>query len=394
MDKVYSKLVLHITVLPETDQTARFFVDDIYAHLKNTLTRYKKMPNVKSLCEYCDSVGGNKLANDIRNQFDHLIEKDTFFHSQRYETSMAYFSNIDGSNKKNIRILLYPGNRDNISNLSMDETTHNMIIQYTRNGKAFFPTERHTNPPSFYQKCSSMETALCYLEALLIDSCLCHYLGISDVATKHDQKQKISRDKIDFLMELARGENFKELTFETRKLITYVISKIDPYTPYISFFSIFSVAAKDVSKSPRIEPYFEDFFKLFELFQKWYFEKNGRLFHKDSKIHDAVKSIFRRSPFQGQIRSTSLDVMIQDKCEKISKGLLAIPPNPPFEVEHRWAIVIIKHMPSNEDEIKIFRSLFSGPIHQATVTIIPWNELNQYDMIRHRIEIVPILISS
>lgn len=392
MKKVYSKLLLHVITLPKKNEIAGHFVDDIYACLQNALVGYRKMPNVKSLCKYCNDIGGKNLANDIRNQFDHLVNQDTFFYLDDENKSKRYFSNIDSSNKKNIRVLLYPGDRENISDLNMSETTHNMILQYTQSSEKFFATEKHQNPPSFYQKCNSVKTALCCLEALIVDSCLCHYLGITDVAVKHDQKQKISRDKIDFLIELVQGENFKYFTPQAQQLINYVLSKVTSSTPYISFFSIFSVAVQDVFKETKVEPYFEDFFKLFYLFQKWYFEKNGRLFHKDTFTQDSLRSIFNRNPYQGQISSVSFDAMIQEKCEKINKGLIAQIPLPPFGVEERWAVVVVAHMPATEKEERIFRSLFSGPIHQATVNIIPWNERSKYNLIINRLKVLPILI--
>lgn len=392
MEKVYSKILLHVITLPPKNEIAGCFVDDIYACLQNALAGYWKMPNVKSLYKYCNAIGGKNLANDIRNQFDHLVNRDTFFHFEHEKKSKRYFSNIDSSNKKNIRILLYPGVRDNISDLSIRETTHNMILQYTQSSKSFFATENHNNPPSFYQRCNSIETALCCLEALIVDSCLCHYLGITDVAVKHDQKQKISRDKIDFLIELSQGDNFKGFTSQAQQLINYVLSQMNSSTPYISFFSIFSIAVQDVFKENNVEPYFDDFFKLFHLFQKWYFEKNGRLFHKNTFTQDSLKSVFSRNPYQGQISSVLFDAMIQEKCQKINKGLIAQIPSPPFGAEERWMVVVVEHMPSTEQERKIFRALFSGPIHQATVNIIPWNERSKYNSIIERLQMLPILI--
>ena len=184
MKKESSKIILHITVLPESDEEARCFVDDIYLSIKNALRGYQNMPNVESLCKYCEEKGEMDLAKKIRDQMFRLQKQETFFNFKTGASSRPYLSNIESSSKKDIRVLLYPGDRDKISNLKISETTHNMIIEYVRSNTRFFATEPHNNVPSFYQKCSSVDNALCYVEALIIDSCLCHYLGISDVAVK------------------------------------------------------------------------------------------------------------------------------------------------------------------------------------------------------------------
>lgn len=392
MKRESAKLLLHITVLPESDEEARSFVDDIYFCIKNALRGYQEMPNVESFCQFCDAKGGKRLTNDIRNQIYQMKKQGVFLWLEKRKTPGRHLRGIDGPSKKDIRVLLYPGDRENISDLNIRETTHNMIIEFVRSGERFFASEPHNNPPSFYQKCSSVNTALCYLEGLIIDSCLCHYLGISDVAVKHDQKQRISRDKIDFLVDLSRSDDYQRLSIEAQGLISNVISKMTAVTPYISLFSIFSVAVQDLSDEARVENYYDDFLVLFKLFQKWYFEKNGRLFSKDGFAQDALKSVFNRNTFQGQISPVSFDGKINEQCEKLRKGLISQTDNPPFGVEERWAVIVVKHTPVGSDETKTFRSLFSGAIHPATVNIIPWSDLELYRPIEHRIQVLPIHI--
>lgn len=94
MKKVYPKLLLHVITLPKKNEIAGYFADDIYACLQNALVGYRKMPNVKSLCKYCSDIGGKNLANDIRNQFDHLVNQDTFFYLDDEKSRNAIFQTL------------------------------------------------------------------------------------------------------------------------------------------------------------------------------------------------------------------------------------------------------------------------------------------------------------
>ena len=391
MNNESSKLLLHITILNGKNRDAKRLVDNTFYLINNVLDGNQQLPNLARLYNHCNSIGATKLGTYIRNQCYALQKQESLF----FEAAPAktIISNVNPSNKKNIRILLYPGERDSIYDLNMCETTHNMIIQFVTSTQSFFATEPHPHAPSFYHPCSSVDTALRYLEALIIDSCLCHYLGISDVAFKHDSKQKISREKIDFLLEMAQTNHFDFLSSEARTLIEYAISQTDMSTPYISLFSIFTIAVQDKYNNGDASPYFEDYFKLFRRFQKWYFDKHGRLIFKNS-ISDSLRDdVLRRDKYHGQISPTLFATKINESYMKMQNGLVPQSQNPPFGVEDRWAIIVIKHTPSGDEALKKHEALFSGRIHPAKMEIIPWSELFRFREIFYNLEIIPIIIS-
>lgn len=390
MNNESSKLLLHITILNGKNREAKRLVDSTFYLINNVLDGNQQLPNLAQLYNYCNSIRATKLGTYIRNQCYALQKQESLF----FETAPAktIISNVNPSNKKNIRILLYPGARDSIYDLNMCETTHNMIMQFVTSTQSFFAAEPHPHAPSFYQPCSSVDTALCYLEALIIDSCLCHYLGISDVAFKHDDKQKISREKIDFLLEMAKINHFDFLSSEARALTEYALSQTDISTPYISLFSIFTIAVQDKYNNGDISPYFADYFKLFKRFQKWYFDKHRRLIFKNS-ISDSLRNdVLSRDKYQGQISPTLFTTKIHESYMKMENRLAPQYQNPPFGVEDRWAIIVIKHTPSGDEELKKHEALFSGRIHPAKMEIIPWSELFRFREIFYNLEIIPIII--
>lgn len=380
------RILLHITMLPRENPVETQKVDTIYCRVNDSLDGTAQLPNVSNLCQSYDKMN-SKLAAYIRNSCFDMEKDDIVFRTKKEPQSML--AHIEGSKRKKIRILLYPGVRRKIKDLNIQETTHNMIIQFEQIPSKFWVTEAHENPPSFYQSCDSVESALRYLEALMIDACLCHYLGISDVAYHHDEKQRISREKVHFLREMASTGQLGFLSDESKKIVNYVVSKVRENTPYISFFSIFTIAIYDVFGN-KVEPtgYFPDYFKLWNRFQKWYFEKHDRLFHKHNPVENAVEVIFARNKYLGQISRKKLDKEINKLLEKdIIKA-----ENPPFGYESRFAIIVIKHLPSDQEKAAQFSALFSGKIHTAKWDIVYWNDLEKYKMIRDCLEIIPIII--
>lgn len=389
MNNEFSKLLLHITILNGKNNKAKHLVDDTYYLINNILNGNQQLPNWESLYNYCNLTGAKELGIFIRNQCYALQKQDSLFFEAL--PAKTIFSNIDQANKKNIRILLYPGERESLCDLNMSETTHNMIIQFITSDQCFFATEPHPYVPSFYQPCSSIDTALCYLEALIVDSCLCHYLGISDVAFKHDTKQQISREKINFLLEMSQTNHFDFLSLESRELIEYAISQTDITTPYISLFSLFTIAIRDKYHTTDASPYFEDYFKLFVRFQKWYFYMHGRLLTKSQPFNDILKDILKRNKYNGQISPNLFESKINELYKKKESGLIKQSQNPPFGIEDRWAIIIIKSTPSGK-ELEKYKALFSGNIHPAKIALVQWSELFKFKAFFHNLEIIPIIV--
>ena len=359
-----------------------------YLRMNNILDKNGQFPNITSICNYCDKVN-KELGAYISNKCLDISKANTYFDPKVHKTNSILYS-VESSKQKNIRILLYPGKRSDIDDLNMSETTHNMIVQFKPSSFHFIASEAHKNPPCFYQLCKSEEIAILYFEALLVDACMCHYLGVSDVAYHHDEKQLISKEKVMFLREISGNGDLDFLSTGARKLVKYVNEHLDNTTPYISYLSIFTIAPFDVFKIKEkdIFPYFEDYCRLWEHFQKWYFKKHGRLFIQKTKIENPLNNLFYRNKYQGQISPIEIETNINDLLSKD----IDEKPNPPFESECRYAVIIIKRMPETRDKVAQFEALFSGQLYQAKWKIIHWSELEKYDDILSYIEVVPFII--
>ena len=278
------RILLHILMPSGDDPEATKKVDSTYLRFNNVLIGNGQLPNISKICDYCDSVN-EKLGAYIRNRCLDIRKEDTIFEPSVNKPN-SMLNVIENSERKKIRILLYPGKRNDIDNLNMSETTHNMIIQFNQDQSCFRATDPHANPPSFYQTCNSEENALLYLEGLMVDACICHYLGVSDVAFHHDDKKRISSEKVIFLRELSEKENLNFLSLGAQKLVRYVATQLSETTPYISFLSIFTIAPMDLFKEESYDSraYFEDYCDLWSEFQKWYFDRYDRVFSKKEKL--------------------------------------------------------------------------------------------------------------
>lgn len=379
------RILLHITMLSGNDPDATIKADAAYYRFNNILNGNGQLPNLTQICDFCDGLN-NELGAYIRNNCLDIKKEDTVF-EPRVSNANSILGIVENSERKNIRILLYPGKRDDIDNLKMKETTHNMIVQFKEVSSHFCAAEPHANPPSFYQTCSSEEMALRYLEALLIDACICHYLGISDVAAYHDEKQHISIEKVLFLRELSQKGDLAFLSSGAQQLVKYVASKISDTTPYISFLSIFTIAPYDVFNEES-SVLFEDYCFLWNRFQKWYFDKHGRLFSKQKPIEDPLDTVFDRNKYQGQISPAEFIEKIRELQEKS----ICRVPNNPFGEESRFAVIIVKHVPDESAVISQFETLFVGKLHQAKWDIIYWGDLVRYKDVLPYLDIVPIMI--
>ena len=375
-------------MVPDNNPIASRKAESTYLRVNNILKGSGQFPNITTICSYCDTIN-EKLGAYIRNKCLDITKEDSVFSPSIHKTN-SILNGIDTSKRKNIRILLYPGERHDVKDLNMNETTHNMIVQFKEPSSYFVPTEPHNNPPCFYQICGSEEIAILYFESLLVDACICHYLSISDVAYYHDEKQKISSEKVMFLQEVSEMEGFKNLTDGAKQLVSYVASQLTRDTPYISFLSIFTIAPFDVfGKDENFnDAYFEDYCKLWNLFQKWYFNKHGRMFFENKEVKNPLESVFSRNKYKGQISPNE----IENSLNLALSNPIKPPEHNPFGEECRYAFIIIKHMPNNDQKKLKFESLFSGQLHQAKWKIIHWSEIDKYNDILSYIEIVPFLI--
>lgn len=394
MSSSYDRILLHITMVSGSDPTAAKMAEATYLRINNILSGISRLPNIASFFTCCADID-KKLGAYIRNECFDVKKENTFFNPDAQKPN-SMLNVIDNSERGKIRVLLCPGNkREYISGLKMKETTHNMIIQFGSNKSDFIPTEPHDNPPSFYQVCNSVEVALLYFEALLFDACMCHYMGVSDAAPHHDDKQKISSEKVRFLKEICASGKVDSLTPGARKLVKHVVSCFTETTPYVSFFSIFTIASRDgvISKDVDgkevdvVEAYFDDYLQLWAEFQKWYYTKHGRMFSKNKEILNPLDTILDRNVYQGQISPSAV-------IEKIKK-ILEHPKNPALGsqlgTKNRYTFVIVRHIPSDRSELATLDSLFPGQMHQAKWDVVHWTDLEKYKKIPD-LELVPFMI--
>lgn len=386
MSSFNQRILLHVTMLAGNDQEAAKKANETYYRINNILDGNEQLPNLREICNYCDKVN-SELSVYIRNRCTAIKKKSSIFNPS-INKAKSILNIVESSERRKIRIILYPGERRYIDDLTMKETTHNMIIQFVKDDSNFFPCEPHKHPPSFYQPCSSGENALRYLEALLIDACLCHYLGISDVAYHHDDKQHISKEKVLFLKELNQSGDLKFLSECAQDMVKYAASNLNESTPYISFLSIFTIAPLDKLNEKDFF-LFEDYCTLWSHFQRWYFDRHGRLFSKQKPIYNPLKTVLDRNKYQGQISPKEIEEKIK---ELINSNINRID-NPPFGVESRFALIIIKRVYTKNLVANQFDALFSGKLHQSKWDIVYWKDLSKYKNIMQYLEVIPIIIS-
>lgn len=385
MSSIDRRILLNITMLSSNDPEASRKADETFYRLNNILSGGQQLPNIKTIFNLC-SKENTKLGAYIRNRCLNMI-KDAILFDPTVTQAHNMLNHMDCSSRKQIRIVLFPGSRNEIEGLDIHEATHNMIIQFDNDETHFRPTEAHTNPPSFYQKCGSIKTALLYLEALMVDACFCHYLGISDVAASHSEKQQISSEKVSFLLDLCRSRNLNGFSLGAQDLLLKVASKINSSTPYISFLSIFTVALQDLISTDTFN-YFHDYCRLWSKFQEWYYKKHYRFFSKDQPVEKAFYSVFYKSRYRGQISKAAFEDKLKSTIERAAIYM----PNPPFDLERRYAVIVVKRKTRTPSLIAQFDSLFSGDIYQAKWDIVYWGDLEKYANIISFLDIFPIMI--
>lgn len=391
MDNYNDRILLLVKQFSEGDPIAQGKADATYLRINNTLIAPKQMMTANGICNYCKE-NKEEIAINIRQAINGLTKKSASHNKTKKSNSI-----LNGIEKKKLRILLYPGNREDIADLKINEATHNMIIQFRESKNKFRATEPHGNFPIFYQMCDSEDTAILYIESLLVDACMCHYIGVSDAALHHDDKQNISKEKVEFLVEICNQDSLN-LTGEAKELIKYVCSQIDvATTPYISFLSIFTIASADIKSlddeeiktlDDDIMFYYNDYFKLWQYFRKWYYNKHGKLFSKEEEIVNPVETIFYRNTYKGQISTDQACSEMKKKYRELIDHKDALMP----EKTHLYAFVVLTTVPKDSEKQKICDSLFTGiRLHQAKWEIVAWNKLTNFEPIREFITIVPFL---
>lgn len=387
-----NRILLHVKLFPENSKTISREMISLYLKLNNALTGMEVLPNINKICNYCKK-NNNPLGAYIRHTCDGLKLDSNVYNSYKTDNINDILNVLDPPDKGKLRIVLYTGYEPEIENLKLSEATHNMIVKFSPDSTEFVSTQVHKNFPNFYQNCYDSSQALLYIEALLVDACMCHYFGVSDAALHHDDKQRISSEKIDFLKDFLENGDHEIFTEETIKIIKYVVKNLNDNAPYISLLSIFTIAAKyveDITDSDNyIETHFNEYCTLWELFQKWYYKKYGKLFTIDDNIIAPTSTIFYRNKYQGQISDEEASKEMLTKRKEYQKKK----ENFIFDLgmRNRFAFVILKNVPP-ENSMDITETLFEGKIHQSKWGIFHWTELKKFEHIKEFIEVIPFML--
>lgn len=387
------RVVLNVSVIPKTQSYSEKEAILTYSTLNNSLTASQAFPNVNEIPSYCESFN-KKLGAYIYNTCNDLDKYSSLFSPEK-QKSNRILSILDAKKCKDVRVIIYPGPKEDIDDLNMISTTHTMIVDFEESLPNFNVTRPHRKCPSFYQPCNSEKTALLYFESLLVDACLCHYLSVSEAAAFHDEKQKISKEKVDFIREITKEKKWGNLSKGAQELIRFVVNKLDDNTPYISFFSIFTIAPLDFftngeyNDSNRLA-YFNDFCVLWKLFQEWYFNKHNKLLYVNEEVDNPLASILHRNKYLGQIGKNSFENKINKIMNNIKNKKNLYDTEEPFGTENRYAVVVLEHTPPNKKQYLEFEPLISGDVHQGAWNIVYWNKLHLY--VEKDFSIIPFII--
>lgn len=390
MSSENERILVLVTPFPKIEWEKQEKADSIYYRVNNILLLEKELKTAKSVCNYCKKFR-EELIPQI-NEVCYSIKNNAIAYNAPEHRINRLFNSIE---KKKLRVVLYPGNREDINDLIVNEATHSMIVQFSDSDSLFKSAEPHEHtPPLFYQICNTEDTAIKYIEALLIDACMCHYMKISDAAMHNSDKQNISKDKVQFLKDSHYGNTLDYLSSDARSLIKYVCEQLNDDTPYISFMSIFTIASVDQGFEDNIEKnintFFADYYELWKHFQRWYYKKSGRLFSKEDDIIDPIRTIFEHNKYKGQISPDIAANAVKEELRLLKNNKK---PEDPIKV-FGYAFVILCNMPDDYREKAICDALFNGPLHQAKWKIVPWEKIKDFKKIEHLVEIVPFLLEA
>lgn len=385
------RYLLAVMVIPEGNANNRKYVSTIASKLGNVLNQYRQTPNAQAIFNYCEK-NNDVMEGFIEKDFLRLSIESVGFNPTKDKPNNM-FNTIETSEKGKVRVMLYPENKSDVNLLKLPEATHNMIIRFDSSADQFMAVEPHVYTPSFYQPVANDIIASLYIEALLVDASMCHFIGVSSAALHHDDEQNISHEKVQFLFDFVNSNEIdnSDLDADGKALIKYVVNKLTPNTPYISFLSIFTIASIEYFKKERIEEaafesYFSNYCKLWCRFQRWYYQKHGRILSKENCSQDVILNLFDRNKYQGQISPEAAQAEIQNKLagKRTSSKILGS--------EGLYAFIILKNVPNSREHQATCKSLFSGQLHQSIWAIKPWDELVCFVPIKEFIEVVPLIL--
>jgi len=385
-----ARYLLEVMVIPENNPTEQKSISSVARGLGNVLNEYGQTPNAKYILDYCEK-NKNVLDGFIEHNMLHLKIEPVEF-EPGVDMPNEILNVVSNTEKSKVRVMLYPGSEGEVDPLKLPEATHNMNIRFDKDAKSFTPVTPHVNTPNFYQLVPSAKTASLYIEALLVDASMCHFMGISDAAMHHDEKQGISHDKVKFLLEYVYSDLFEKAGFSSQgaTLIRHVTKKLTENVPYVSFLSIFTIASLDLNtEKVSFDVSFQDYCILWLAFQRWYYKKHQRMFSESNCSLGAIKALFDRNKFNGQI---SFDIAHKKIHDLITGTQNVKEVTSVLGYQKRYAFVILKNVPNANKHLKILDALFNGQIHQATWTIISWIDLKQFTLVRDFIEIIPFMI--
>ena len=384
-----SRYLLEVITLPETNLLSDIEADSTAFLLSNALNEYSQTPNAKAVCGYF-LKRQPKLANYIYRAYNNF-SISTIYHEPAKDKPGSILNAFESSQKGRLRVLLYPGDIKSIDEFKLPEATHNMIIQFDRYSPLFTAVKPHKHFPNFIQVVPSAEIAVLYIEGLLVDASMCHFIGISDAAMHHDDKQRISEDKVHFLFESVVSSQLEKWKISEKGilLIRDVVNQLDHTTPYISFFSIFTIASKcfrtDINKNGELEDFFTDYCILWEHFQDWYYRKYNRIIDSNESISSAINNLFDRNTYKGQMSAEAVEselhaLVTNHKKSNVSSVL---------GWSNRYAFAILRNVPNNPDHLKKLESIFSGQIHQAKWKIMSCREIDKLSDLNVYFEFIP-----
>lgn len=369
------RFVVHFTPIEQGDRFAQRESSIAFARINNILAGNTIFPNFEKICHALSNID-SALSAYIRKEFSRLCYQDILF-DKRKQDSGRVFNNIQDSDRKYIRAIFQQGSAADVDFIQLNGATHNMIVRFEKSSQTFQPTLRHKNPPSFYQICSSSNTALLYLEALVMDACMCHYYGVSDAAMRKIDQQRISSDKVRFMLHLAQSCELQQLSEAAQKCIVYAANNLASDTPYISFFSVFSIVPEDIeigmTRKQWESIFASEYCKLWKLFQKWYYSFYGKIITQNSDYQYAYQSIFNNSIYSGQISEYDSQKEIQRIFDEDDNQ-----DNTSSSESGRYVFVIISHVPSVQQTFDNLGQLMRKEIHQAQWRVIPFSDISIY----------------
>lgn len=368
-------------------------MDNVVCVLNDALKTYDKMPNAEKIMAY-NKLHGEPLPPKLLRQFLNISTSQIYF-DPKTETTNKIIKSVSPENRRFLRVTLDTGLSKYLKQLKLEETSHHMILYFVDNcSSKFLPTEKHPHPPIFSQGVDSEHVALLYIEAMLLDSMMCHHMGISDAAMKHNGKQRISTEKVEFICAICqgRGQECYGMSDRAWDLIRFVAKHLTTETPYISFLSIFTVASLDyVQDTYSFDNLFNDYFSMWKAFQKWYFLRHNMVLSCISQSGDTFNDLFPQNKYKKQISAYAATRELKKICDE-EKNARQGKEN--AQLDERYAFIIIKRVPKLCEDREILEGMFgNGKIHQASWKIINWKDWSLYSKFSYLIEVVPFLIT-